>query len=81
MADRTGKGERASVNLSPAVRDLLNDQIARLEAEQGRVAKQEQLIGALLLGVPTWQAALMLDSYIRQTASRGSTDAGQTGDM
>jgi hypothetical protein len=79
MADRTPKSERANVNVSPAVRDLLNERIALLESAEGRVvAKQDQLIGALLMGVPTWQAALMLDSYIRQTANRDTAEDAQT---
>lgn len=75
MPDRTAKTDRANVNLSPGVRDLLNERISALEAVEGRiVAKQDQLIGALLAGVPLWQAALMLDSYVRQTSNRESSD-------
>lgn len=79
MPDRTGKPDRASINLSPEVRDLLNQRISELERTEGRaVAKQEQLIGALLMGVPAWQAALMLDSYVRQTSDRQATEERQT---
>ena len=75
MPDRTAKKERANVNLSPAVRDLLNERIDALAAQEGRtVARQDQLVGALLAGVPLWQAALMLDSYVRQTSNRESSD-------
>lgn len=74
VTDRTAKPDRASVNLSPAVRDALNSRLAELAAVEGRSATQEQLVGALLHGVPLWQLAVMLDTYIKQTASRNMDD-------
>lgn len=67
MADRTA---RTSINLSPSVRDALNSYQAAMEREAGVTATQEQLIGALLHGVPTWQADHMLRAYTRHTADR-----------
>ncbi len=74
MADRTRSTDRAVINVSPATRDKLNEVLAALEAQEGRTATQEQLIRALLEGVPLWQADLMLRAYTRQSASSHDAD-------
>jgi hypothetical protein len=62
--------------VAPAVRKALNDKIAALATLEGRSATQSDLIGALLEGVPVWQADLMLRAYIKQSApSSGVTDS------
>ncbi len=67
MTERTGRSsDRASINLSVGVRDALNERLDALSAVEGRFATQDQLIGALLAGVPLWQADLMLRTYIKQ---------------
>lgn len=76
MPDRTAKPERASIGVTPTVRDALNERVAQLAAIEGRSATHSQLIGALLAGVPLWQADLMLRAYIRQTADSEPPDAG-----
>lgn len=73
MPDRTKSPERAVISLTPATRDKLNDVIAALERQEGRSATHEQLIGALLEGVPLWQTELMLRAYIKHAASSQST--------
>jgi hypothetical protein len=78
-ADKTDR-ERATVSLSPAVRDKLNEFIAALRQAEGRAATQDQLVGALLDGVPLWQADLMLRSYIKQAEDMQDADEDeQTG--
>lgn len=75
MADRTGSTERASISVSPATRDRLNEVIDALARQEGRSTTQDQLIRALLEGVPLWQADLMLRSYTRLAS------AGQVHDL
>jgi len=55
--------KRASINVSPALLAKLNAYLEALESEKSRTASQAQLIGALLDGVPLWQADLMVGSY------------------
>jgi hypothetical protein len=75
MPDRTAKSDRAVISLSPAVRDALNRRLKDLASIEGRSATQDQLIGALLAGVPLWQAEIMLRTYIRQATSVREDDA------
>lgn len=58
------------ISVSPATRDKLNDVITRLEKQEGRSATHEQLIRALLDGVPLWQLELMVCAYVKQAAAR-----------
>jgi hypothetical protein len=77
MAERTPKPGRAPVNLTPPTRELLNGRLAELRATEGRYATQDQLIAALLEGVPLWQADLMLRTYIKQHPDSPRTDPTQ----
>ena len=55
------------VDLGLVVRDKLTQYLSDLMAQQGRSATRGQLVGALLDGVPLWQADLMLRAYIMHT--------------
>lgn len=74
MAGRTASSDRAVINVSPATRDKLNDVIAALKAEEGRSVTQEELIRAVLEGVPLWQVDLMVRAYTRQSAYSQGTE-------
>ncbi|HEX5955580.1 MAG TPA: hypothetical protein VFY37_06570 [Solirubrobacterales bacterium] len=36
-----------------------------LQREEGRTATDDEIVGAFLLGVPLWQADLMLRAYLK----------------
>jgi len=63
MADKATRKKRASINVSPALLEDLNAYLEALESQKSRKASQSQLIGALLDGVPLWQADIMIGSY------------------
>jgi hypothetical protein len=44
----------------------LNDMKAELQRIEGRRATHDEIIGALVAGVPLWQADLMLRTYTKQ---------------
>lgn len=71
MANRT-KSERASIEISPAVKEQLNNYQAALQSEMSRRATLSEIVGALLWGVPLWEADAMLNKYPAQGQPRDS---------
>lgn len=68
MADRT------TIGVSSETRDLVADYRRRLRLYQGRSASNDQLLGALLEGVPLWQADLMVGAYVAYKAQSGAPE-------
>jgi hypothetical protein len=62
MADRT-KQTRTTIEVAPSVKQQLNDYKRDLYSQMNRRATQEEIISALLSGVPLWQADVMLGAY------------------
>lgn len=62
MADRT-KQTRTTIEVAPSVKQQLNDYKRGLYSQMNRRATQEEIISALLSGVPLWQADVMLGAY------------------
>lgn len=71
MSDRT---PRKPINLSPAVKSRWDEYKAALKREEGRSATDDEIVGALLEGVPLWQADLMLRTYLRHSADEPVDD-------
>ena len=61
MAERTT--ERTTIECPPAVREQLKAYQAALQRDLNRRASQGEIIGALLWGVPLWQADAILSAY------------------
>lgn len=62
MADRT-RQTRTTIEVAPSVKQQLNDYKRGLYSQMNRRATQEEIISALLSGVPLWQADAMLGAY------------------
>lgn len=69
MAPRT-KTERAQIEVTPAVKSQLDSYKAALEKGFGRETSSSNLLGAMLSGIPLWQAEAMLSAYRSQGSSR-----------
>lgn len=64
MADQT------SIDVPKAVKAQLSDYRAALQRDLNRTASYGDIIGALLWGVPLWQANAMIDAHRPQGAPR-----------
>lgn len=73
MADQTQR-KRSNIVVSPAVKKEWDDWKMSLEREEGRAATDSQIIGALVQGVPLWQADLMVRAHIRHTPDTQGDD-------
>lgn len=62
MADRT-RQTRTTIEVAPSVKQQLNSYKRDLYRQMNRRATQEEIISALLSGVPLWQADIMLGAY------------------
>jgi hypothetical protein len=62
MANRT-RQTRTTIEVAPGVKQQLNDYKRGLYSHMNRRATQEEIISALLSGVPLWQADAMLGAY------------------
>jgi hypothetical protein len=75
VAERTT--DRGQIELSSAVKAELKAYQTALQRDLNRRASYGDIIGALLWGVPLWQANAMIDAYRPQHESRdnpGSED-------
>lgn len=68
MPSRT-KPERSQIEVEPAVKAALNEYKSALQSGFSRRTSTSDLIGALLVGVPLWQAEAMLQAYRSQDMS------------
>ena len=74
MAERTNGPDRAQIPCTPTVKAQLRDYKAALKQEMGRRATMGEVVGALLSGVPLWQADAMLNAYRPQQEDSTDTD-------
>lgn len=65
MPDRT---KTTSLRVSVSTHERVATYISALTKETGRSATHDQLIGGFLLGVPAWQADLMIAAYNARTS-------------
>lgn len=77
MPKRTEPSARATITVPQPVLSKLNAYRQALLKRRGRRATQADIIGALIEGVPLWQAELMLESYRPQ--AEDSDEAAETG--
>jgi hypothetical protein len=70
VADRT----TTTLGVTVAVRDQMTAYRKALRRDCGRKGSTDEILGALLAGVPLWQAAFMLDAYQQQKAREGEPD-------
>lgn len=63
MAQQSKPKDMVTMDVPRVVRDLLNDYKTALQRELGRRATQSEILSALLMGTPLWQANAMLDAY------------------
>lgn len=71
MANRTtGRG---SIEVGATVKAQLLEYQTALQSQIGRRATQPEIIGALLSGVPLWQAEAMLAAYRPQVEPSSDT--------
>ena len=68
---------RAAVNVTPAVLARLNEYQADLLRLHNRRANHAEILGALLDGVPLWQADLMVAASRPPTDDSDETDSTQ----
>jgi hypothetical protein len=61
VAERTP--DRATIEVHPAIKQQLKDYQTALRRDLNVRASQGTIIGALLAGVPLWQAPAMLGAY------------------
>jgi hypothetical protein len=80
MAERTNGPERASIPCTPAVKAQLRDYKEALHSTLNRRATVGEIVGALLSGVPLWQADAMLSAYRPQQRDSTSADSEEAGD-
>lgn len=64
------KPGHVQIEVPRAVKDVLRDYILALENGYNREVGDGDLLSALLVGVPHWQAELMLQGYRPQETSR-----------
>jgi hypothetical protein len=74
MADQTPR-KRSNIVVSPTVKKEWDDWKTALEQEEGRSATDSEIIGALVKGVPLWQADLMVRTYIRHASDTQEVDS------
>jgi hypothetical protein len=77
VANRT-KSARASIEVTPAVQEQLGAYRIALLEQMNRRATQSEIIGALLWGVPLWQADVMLGKHSTQGQPRDETKGDET---
>jgi hypothetical protein len=63
MTPRSESRARASITVTPEVLARLNTYQEQLLRARNRRANHAEIVGALLDGVPLWQADLMLGAY------------------
>jgi hypothetical protein len=70
MAERT----TTSISVSKGVRDRFTTYQKALARAHGVSGTADELIAAMIDGVPQWQAAIMLRTYQEQKARSGEAD-------
>jgi len=75
MASRTRQA-RTTIEVAPGVKQQLNEYKRELYSQMNRRATQEEIISALLAGVPLWQADAMLGAY--KTHGSSMDDSGDS---
>lgn len=78
MPQRTNPLDRTTIEVAVWVRDALKDYQTALQREVNRRATYDDIISALLWGVPLWQANAMMDSY--RPAHGPIADPGSNGE-
>jgi hypothetical protein len=76
VAERTEAPNRASIEVSPAVKKRYNDYKSELRQRFNRSATDSDLVGAFLDGVPAWQAEAMLAAYRPPAEPRKDSGSG-----